>query len=181
MARTTKLVASFPAEWAAALGEDRDRYANDIYYGSLLDAIESVIRNVEGELIIVNPYWSESGVEALTARLSSLDFEGVVVTLVTQANLTVVERSIVNRLKSFFENRHARCHCLWPSPLEDGRVPMMHAKVVIADRSAAYLGSANLTEFGLSMSIEAGAVVYGKNAQHLKDWMNGIMHLMSIG
>ena len=47
-----------------------------------------------------------------------------------------------------------------------------HAKFCIADETAAYVGSANLTGPGLAENLEMGFLVHGKHAKQISDFWN---------
>ena len=69
----------------------------------------------------------------------------------------------------------ARCKVLAPSPCVKP-TPLLHAKVVVADRSHAYLGSANLTGGGMDFSVELGIAFGGTLARQLADWLTALGH-----
>jgi phosphatidylserine/phosphatidylglycerophosphate/cardiolipin synthase-like enzyme len=54
---------------------------------------------------------------------------------------------------------------------EDGN---LHAKALIADRDAAYVGSANFTNYSLKEAIEIGFIVRGPVVEELTDFITTI-------
>lgn len=56
------------------------------------------------------------------------------------------------------------------SNLEDGLLLGCHAKFCVADRDAAYVGSANLTGPGLTQHLEMGILVKGPLAEQIADF-----------
>ena len=59
---------------------------------------------------------------------------------------------------------------LAPNVLSSGLRPLVHGKVVVADKKVAYLGLANLSKDGLNQSIEAGVAFSGAKAMRLRNW-----------
>jgi len=55
-----------------------------------------------------------------------------------------------------------------------------HAKVVLADRSAAYLGSANMTKWSLRYSLELGIFIQGLAAERIADVIQAIRSVSAI-
>ena len=112
------------------------------------DALAGLIGNVQGVLHIVSPYITEAGAALVTSRVGaekrrvSVDLE-----LLTDLNpLNVCQGScdpeaILDLISSF---RHVRMYHL----------PRVHAKIVVADRAVAMIGSANLTQGGLEENYE---------------------------
>jgi len=112
------------------------------------DALAGLIGNVQGVLHIVSPYITEAGAALVTSRVGaekrrvSVDLE-----LLTDLNpLNVCQGScdpqaILDLARSF---RRTRIHHL----------PRVHAKIIVADRAVAMIGSANLTEGGIEENYE---------------------------
>ena len=112
------------------------------------DVLAGLIDSVKAELHIVSPYITEAGAALITScvgaqtRRLSVDLE-----LLTDLNpLSVCQGSCDPRailgLTRFF--RRARIHHL----------PRVHAKIVVADRVVAMIGSANLTQGGIEENYE---------------------------
>jgi len=107
-----------------------------------------MIDNVEAELHIVSPYVTQAGAALIRSRVGAKTRRvSVDIHLLTDLNpLSVCQGScdpeaILNLISSF---RHARIYHL----------PRVHAKIVVADRAVAMIGSANLTEGGLEENYE---------------------------
>ncbi len=107
-----------------------------------------MIANVQSELHIVSPYITETGIALIMSPAGTQTRRvSVNLQLLTDLNpLSVCQGScdpeaIVNLMSSF---AHARVYHL----------PRVHAKVVVADRAVAIIGSANLTEGGLEENYE---------------------------
>ncbi|KWX10615.1 hypothetical protein TR74_02570, partial [Carbonactinospora thermoautotrophica] len=55
----------------------------------------------------------------------------------------------------------------WPEAARPDPAPALHAKLVLADRHTALLGSANLTGRGLTHNLEVGVLLRGREAARL--------------
>jgi hypothetical protein len=112
------------------------------------DALAGMIDNVKDELHIVSPYVTQAGAALIRSRVGAKTSEvSIDIHLLTDLNpLSVCQGScdpeaILNLISSF---RHARIY----------HFPRVHAKIVVADRAVAMVGSANLTEGGLEENYE---------------------------
>ena len=67
-----------------------------------------------------------------------------------------------------FANELTRYRCevreFRPHEMETAR-ETFHAKAILRDSSAAYVGSANLTSTSMSYSLELGSILFGKSAR----------------
>ncbi len=120
------------------------------------DALAGIIDNVEAELHIVSPYVTQAGAALIRSRVGAKTRRvSVDIHLLTDLNpLSVCQGScdpeaILNLISSF---RQARIYHL----------PRVHAKIVVADRAVAMIGSANLTEGGLEENYEYSIKVSSK-------------------
>lgn len=150
---------------------------NDIgsYADSLVSHLVSLIDYAERELLVVAPYWSEKGVAAIRRSLKPRRRDGLNITLITDAHAKPSDVAGVEAFKAIMVNEFgALITHLEPRELDSGRIPTVHAKVVIADKRRAYVGSANFSQNGLSNSIEVGIAIAGTPALQLDHWFNGI-------
>ena len=111
-------------------------------------AFESVIESVRAELHIVSPYITGAGTTLIENRVGPpTRRHSIDVKLLTDLNpLSVCQGScdpqaILDLARSF---RRTRIHHL----------PRVHAKIIVADRAVAMIGSANLTEGGIEENYE---------------------------
>jgi hypothetical protein len=111
-------------------------------------ALENLIGTVRAELHIVSPYVTDAGTALITNRLkTSARRSSIAVQLLTDLNpLSVCQGScdpqaILHMTRSFPRARITH-------------LPRMHAKIMIADRADAIIGSANLTEGGIQDNYE---------------------------
>ena len=145
------------------------------YADSLVSHLVSLINFAEEELLVVGPYWSEEGVTELRSRIEVGKKTGLLATVFTAANLN---ESNITGLNSFVRiltnDLGAQVRVLAPQRLERGYHPLVHAKVVVADRKRAYVGSANFSQNGLANSIEMGLGVTGTYALRLHEWFRSL-------
>lgn len=148
-----------------------------IWSGTILDALASLMGYAKEEIILINPYWSVQGVEALVRRVVRPDFSGVTVTVLTQPRRDHAPEALeaLHNFSAMLNARDARCSLLSP-PASEHRTPLLHAKALVADRQDAYLGSANFTGSGMDSSVELGIRFGGALARQLHDWLFALSH-----
>jgi phosphatidylserine/phosphatidylglycerophosphate/cardiolipin synthase-like enzyme len=169
---STRLICSLPEPLAGIV---RSAGCTPSWSGSLLDALGLVLNEARQEVVMMNPYWSALGVEALIRRITRGSFAGVHVTIMTQPR-EKLDHTMTQGIDLFLAalaEKGARCKVLAPSP-RVRPTPLLHAKVVVADRSHAYLGSANLTGGGMDFSVELGIEFSGTLARQLADWLTAL-------
>lgn len=168
----TRLVCSLPEPLAGIV---RSAGCTPSWSGSLLDALSLVLNDARQEVVMMNPYWSALGVEALIRRITRESFTGLQITIMTQPR-EKLDQAMTQGIDLFLAalaEKGARCKVLAPSPRVKP-TPLLHAKVVVADRSHAYLGSANLTGGGMDFSVELGIAFGGTLARQLADWLTAL-------
>jgi phosphatidylserine/phosphatidylglycerophosphate/cardiolipin synthase-like enzyme len=141
------------------------------YGGSLIRHMGKIIAGTREQLLILNPYWSTAGLKILARHLPE-EFR------VKKARAVVMSPYSMDQacsdgcdyFKWMLKSRGFEVEHWTPKLLKDGKEPLAHAKVIISDERSAYLGSANLSERGLSGSIEIGVHLEGPVAKYLSDW-----------
>lgn len=78
---STRLICSLPEPLADIV---RSAGCTPSWSGSLLDALSLVLNDARQEVVMMNPYWSTLGVEALLRRITRESLAGVTVTIMTQ-------------------------------------------------------------------------------------------------
>ena len=126
------------------------------------DALIELARGARERLVSITPFVDDAGIELWLRLLSDLPIDCVASLLVRKTashdSMTVVNRYVKDLRKHRCEVRE-----FIPYRADVSR-ETFHAKVVLQDRSAAYVGSANLTGTSISYSLEIGSIVYGKAA-----------------
>lgn len=121
----------------------------------------SLIERASTELWIVTPFLDPASVQFLTAPLASALGRGVVVRILTSE----VNRHLAMELLDGLHSEEGQLR-LWFA--DDALTELgMHAKAVVCDRRRAYLGSANLTSYGMKKHFELGALLEGPSVEIL--------------
>lgn len=142
--------------------------------GSYFDAVISLVEEARERLVLVSPYVEARGIGLLFDSLSGALARGVAATLVTHdlSNIASANSRAVEELRREAERVGGRLEVFSaesPAGRDRERHPLLHAKLVVVDRSAVLLGSANLTSYGLSSNFEAGTLLSGEAAREADD------------
>jgi len=133
------------------------------------DALAALIHDAQAELHIVSPYITMAGAALIMSRgEAARRRQSVHLKVLTDLNpLSVCQGScdpqtILDLARSF---RRASIHHL----------PRVHAKIMVADRAVAMIGSANLTEGGIGENYEysikvSSTEVASRIAQHVEEY-----------
>jgi putative cardiolipin synthase len=144
----------------------------------LMPSLGRLIKQAEREIIILNPFFEEDGFHQLhQPLLNALDnnIEVIIITRYLQDpdshNRSVVEeftyrcreRDIPLKNLTLFD------YTVWDEETDmtarnqEGENPKftLHAKLLITDQTRAYLGSANVTDYGFERYLEIGAKLDG--------------------
>lgn len=135
-----------------------------------LGVIIQLLSNANEQLTIVSPFFSSQSFkkpnpvkEAITSALE----RNVNIVLISN------KKGINIFLNNFLEGDYKRNLKAYSpkSTTEDLNVLGSHAKVIISDKNAAYVGSANFTSAGMHSNLELGLLVKGKMViQLLQFW-----------
>ena len=110
-------------------------------------ALESLIANVKAELHIVSPYITEAGTDLISNRVKTSTQPSIAVHVLTDLNpLSVCQGSCDPQAILELTRAFPRTRIL--------HLPRVHAKILVADRAAAIIGSANLTAGGIQHNYE---------------------------
>lgn len=118
-----------------------------------------LIRRAQTELFVVS--FVAYDVATVVEELNAANSRGVELRVLLEASASHGGSLSVDPVAMMRRNVPSALLYAWtdrPPPFNDGRV---HAKVVVADDSAAFLTSANLTGHALEKNMEAGVVIIG--------------------
>ena len=147
---------------------------------SLSSALHRLITEAEQEIHILNPYFEQIGFDRLSSALLAAARRGVSITVVTSqlSDATspnyrvlkrVAEQARIQGLIKQFDFRNYQYNT-------GNRVlPVAHAKIVFIDEAKGYIGSANLTEYGMACNLEVGVILDGPETEKLKQIFEGIL------
>lgn len=148
----------------------------------LMPALLRMIKNATDEIVILSPFFEQDGFERLQESMFSALDESVEITIITRylQDPDSHNRSVVQRFSDTCRDRGIPVENLrfvdytkWDDSVpvtqqvQDGENPAftLHAKIVLADREEAYLGSANVTDYGFERYLELGVKLEGPTVQ----------------
>jgi len=140
---------------------------------SLAAALHRLITEAESEIIILNPFFEQEGFERLSTALLAAAARGVLITIITRQlsdpaspNHQVLSRMARQATAKGLDRRFVFYQ--YQQVETDHIVGAAHAKVLLADRRMAYVGSANLTEYGMARFLEIGVILRGASVGGLR-------------
>ncbi|WP_255194684.1 phospholipase D-like domain-containing protein [Natronobeatus ordinarius] len=157
---------AFSATTAASFGMD-----------GLLSTLASKIKRCDSEIILLSPFFEGEGFGRLADVLLDALERGVELTIVTRY-LSDTDSHNYHVIQSFMDRVAEQevasrvslvDYTVWDDsiPMEkrtqDGENPRftLHAKVMLFDSQAAYVGSANVTDYGFDRYLELGVLLEG--------------------
>ncbi len=122
-----------------------------------------VIRRATSNLVIGGPYWNDAGFERLNDVLvPAIAHRRVATTIYLNPLEAPYQEALNRRILALREAGPVRVRWfVGPAPR------ILHAKFIIRDRADGYLGTANLTSWGMSSHIEAGVELQPGQCQRL--------------
>ncbi len=139
----------------------------------LAAALHRLITEAEREILILNPFFERAGFDRLASALLAAADRGVATTIVTHrlSDPGSVNHQVLGSLATLAAARGMGKHfTFWEyQQVEERRVvPAAHAKVLLVDGRSAYIGSANMTEYGMARFLEIGVLLQGPLVRRLK-------------
>jgi phosphatidylserine/phosphatidylglycerophosphate/cardiolipin synthase-like enzyme len=170
---SVRLVITEPGNKSALRNEISRRHAIPPSVFQTSDAFLNLARTARRELIVLAPFLDDEGAEFLVT-LFSLSAGDVRRYLICRP-LTETHCGPAFRRQSvaFSRLKVLAYEYALPSTLPSGR-ETFHAKVILADDSAFYVGSSNLMGSALERSLECGVVVWGESAHHLYNVLDAV-------
>lgn len=147
---------------------------------SLVATLHRLITTASQEIIILNPFFEQEGFNRLASALLAAAGRGVVVTIITRqlSDGMAVNHRVMKQLwqQSQEQGVSDLVHFYEYQQVEDGRMLLTsHAKVLLIDKSVTYIGSANLTEYGMNRFLEVGVTFTGREILDLHGLLNTII------
>lgn len=148
---------------------------------SLAATLHRLITMASQEILILNPFFEQEGFNRLASALLAAAGRGVVVTIITRqlSDVTAINYRVMKQLweQSQQEGVSDQFRLCEYQQVEDGRMLLTsHAKVILVDGRTAYIGSANLTEYGMGRFVEIGVTLEGTKAQELQTLLEAIVN-----
>lgn len=139
----------------------------------------NLCRESEESIVLVSPYLEVSGMDWLFPGLEGALERGVDLTLVSrELNEGEPNFRAIERLVAVAEECDGELTVYdYYQPRSDSDKPLytLHSKVLLADDSTAYLGSANFTKYGFSENLEVGVVLQGSKVNQLADLLSHVI------
>lgn len=139
----------------------------------------NLCRESEESLVLVSPYLEVSGMDWLFPGLEGALERGVDLTLVSrelnegEPNFRAIERLVA--VAEECDGELTVYDYYQPRPDSDKPLYTLHSKVLLADDSTAYLGSANFTKYGFSENLEVGVVLQGSKVNQLAELLSHVI------
>jgi len=149
------LVWSFPD----GLGLDKITGVRHLY-----SSLCSSIARCSKQIVIVNPYFNQGGTEKIGPYLKAAIKRGVAVRIITgTADVQGAEsKNSLTQFLSSMQGEEGSASIKTFYGKKGSRTFSTHAKCMIFDSDAAYIGSANLTQRSLSSNLEVGVLTFDK-------------------
>jgi phosphatidylserine/phosphatidylglycerophosphate/cardiolipin synthase-like enzyme len=141
-------------------------------HGNLLE----LIRSANDRLVLMSPFLSKRAYERLRPALHTAADNGAAVTVVTRY-LTYGDEDYNREFVRTIENDSLLASQTTSYEyIDDDTWTTFHAKIVIADGTQAYLGTANLTHRGLKDNLELGVIFEDKIAERISLLVQSLMN-----
>jgi phosphatidylserine/phosphatidylglycerophosphate/cardiolipin synthase-like enzyme len=139
-------------------------------------AFLGMVREARRRVVVMTPFFDSTGA-AWLRELLSLTSPGIERTLILRSlELTTRKDYPVGfNVISPWLKAHGIQVFNYSIERTEGRRETFHAKAVICDRSAAYLGSSNMTAASLEYSMELGVVLKGRAAASVADVVDAVL------
>jgi phosphatidylserine/phosphatidylglycerophosphate/cardiolipin synthase-like enzyme len=161
-----RLVITEPGQQSALRSEIARRHAISPLLYQTTDTFINLARGARREFIVLVPFMDDQGVEFLL-NLFSLCGEGVRLILICRPlSEPHCGRAFHRQAAAFSRLGVSVFEYALPSSLPSGR-ETFHAKVILADDTAYYVGSSNFMGSALERSLECGVFVRGESARQL--------------
>lgn len=151
----------------------------------LMSTLASQVKRCNDEIILLSPFFEGGGFNRLSGVLLDALARDVQVTIVTRYlddcnshNHGVIGSFLQEaRDRDLYSMVQAVDYTVWDDDVpaeercQNGANPAftLHAKVMIFDRRAVYLGSANITDYGFDRYLELGTLLEGPVVEHYID------------
>lgn len=136
----------------------------------------------EDEVIIVNPFFQDSGVEWLLKGMQQSVRNGADIEILSRSlEKGSINRNAISELEEFCKEEENTELKLYDYHEESEKTPKytIHAKIIIFDKKMAYIGSANLTEHSFKNKLEIGTIIRGNSVKKLRDLISKMKSIES--
>lgn len=169
-----------------------DETATGFGMSQLLSAIASEVKDATDSIVIVAPFFEGTGLERLREVLADAVSRGVELTIITRylSDVDSHNRSVIGEFVESLEDQSDTAdrvrtvdYTVWDDSVPDGERRQdgarpaftLHAKVIVFDDDTAYLGSANVTDYGFDRYLELGVLLRGPPVSRFRDLCNSLL------
>lgn len=160
----------------------RETTANDFDMAWLMPSLGRLLKHADESIVLLTPFFDEEGFQQFHQPLQNALSEGINVTVITRYLLDTDShnRSVMEKFVEESRDKNISLQTLslvdytvWDEDTEsdqksqDGANPAftLHAKLLLVDDERAYLGSANVTDYGFDRYLEIGAILDGPSVK----------------
>lgn len=158
----------------------------------LLSTIASEVKEAEDSIILVAPFFEGTGLDRLHDVLADAVARGVELVIITRylSDRESHNRSVLGEFVESLRNdsdisSQVRTidYTVWDDSVpdserrQDGARPAftLHAKVMVFDDDAAYIGSANVTDYGFDRYLELGVLLRGAAVRRYRNLCESLL------
>lgn len=139
-------------------------------------AFHSMVRTAQRRVVVMTPFFDRTGAAWLQELLSHMS-PGVDCTLILRSLEDTTRKDYpvgFDAISPWLKAHSVQVFNYSIARMEGGR-ETFHAKAVLCDRSAAYLGSSNVTAASLENSMEMGVVLEGRAAAGVAEVVDAVL------
>lgn len=141
----------------------------------LLLELRQLIKSAENRIILISPFFHEQAVQKLAAPLESCLSRGVDIDIVMRNLATDSNWNNQSFVRSLYRELDSSDRIRLFEYLDDESGTTLHTKLLAVDDSQCYLGSANITHYGLAQNLEFGVIKRGDLGAELTTTANEIV------
>lgn len=158
----------------------------------LMSTLATEIKRAEESIVLLAPFFEGEGVGHLIDVLEDALERGVDLTIVTRylQDMDSHNRKVIGEVMEKLGGRGLSGqiqlidYTVWNDDIplarrsQDGANPSftLHAKLMLFDDNAVYIGSANITDYGFDRYLEAGVLVRGPPVQQFSELCDFLLH-----
>lgn len=143
----------------------------------LRGSVVNLVTGAERELLLVSPFWDVTTVEEFIPILTHRLHAGVRIRVMGRFEGSVSDpvQQAFRSLYAWKEFQLLQWYESWRADLFGAQT--FHLKAAVADRSRAYLGTANFTASGLRSRLELGVLLEGEPAERLVQVVRAVVSM----
>lgn len=141
------------------------------------EAFTYLARRCKSRLVIITPFIDQPGIFWANELLEATTAKDRILVLRDKAQLRQYDAAcLLSRVTELLEYR-----ILHPAGTRIKPIETFHAKIVMADASVAYVGSANLLESSMEVALECGFIIEGPAVAQVSDVVAAILRTARAG